>query len=99
MKSFAVLLLAGLAGANVELKVGRARIRPGVQVFGQRLIRRYNTKDDSRILDELPDGSAFGSTHAPVPGADGLQTNNPGWPGCGSEGWIVGGGVYLSVAP
>jgi hypothetical protein len=35
----------------------------------------------------------------PIPGRQGLQTNNPGWPGFGSEGWIVGGGAYFSVAP
>ena len=33
------------------------------------------------------------------PGSQGLQTNNPGWPGFGSAGWIAGGGIYLSVAP
>jgi hypothetical protein len=54
-------------------------------------------KDDSRILDELPDGSIFGSTHEPVPGAQGLQTNNPGWPGFASEGWVWGGGITLGV--
>ncbi len=32
-------------------------------------------------------------------GAQGLQTNNPGWPGFGSYGVVLGGGLYLSVTP
>jgi hypothetical protein len=84
-------------GISFEAKVGPARLRPGLQLFGQRLIRRHNTKDDSRIVDELPDGSSFGSTHAEVPGAEGLQTNNPGWPGYASSGWLWGGGITLET--
>jgi hypothetical protein len=34
----------------------------------------------------------------PLDGAQGLQTNNPGWPGFGSEGWIVGATLYVSLA-
>ena len=30
-------------------------------------------------------------------GAQGLQTNNPGWPGFGSQGWLLGGGVNLEA--
>jgi long-chain fatty acid transport protein len=84
-------------GGDLEIKVGPARLRPGLQVFGDRLIRRHNTKDDSLIVDDLPDGSVFSSTHAPVPGARGLQTNNPGWPGFASEGWIWGGALTLQA--
>jgi hypothetical protein len=84
-------------GADLELVLGSTHIRPGFQLMGQRLIYRHNTKDDSRILDELPDGSLFGSTHDPVPGAQGLQTNNPGWPGFASDGWIWGGALTLGI--
>jgi hypothetical protein len=57
------------------------------------------------VRDELPDNAVIPSQMsitgtAPVgQAAQGLQTNNPGWPGFGSEGWVVGGGIYLSVIP
>lgn len=85
------------AGADFDLKLGRKHIRPGLQAFGNRLVRRHVTKDDTRMKDELPDGSILGATHDPVPGASGLQTNNPGWPGFASEGWLFGGAVTLSI--
>jgi hypothetical protein len=89
---------AGLAlGGDVAIDLGPAKLRLGVQLFFDRFLPRSNTKDDARILDELPDGSVFGSTHTPVPGAQGLQTNNPGWPGYSSAGWLWGGAVTLSL--
>jgi hypothetical protein len=85
------------AGGDIALQIGRARIRPGAQFFVNRLIRRDNVKDDARIVDELPDASVFSTTGKVVPGSVGLQTNNPGWPGFASEGWVWGGGVTVEV--
>ena len=84
-------------GGDIALKIGPARIRPGVQFFVNRLIRRDNVKEDALINDELPDGSVFSTTGKPVPGSIGLQTNNPGWPGFASEGWVWGGGITVEV--
>jgi long-chain fatty acid transport protein len=47
------------------------------------------------VRDELPDDAKVGSR--PVEGASGLQTNNPGWPGFGSRGWLASGGLYLAL--
>lgn len=47
------------------------------------------------VTDELPDDAMLGRN--PAPGRDGLQTNNPGWPGYSSLGWVSSGGLYLSV--
>ncbi|MET0287092.1 MAG: hypothetical protein ABW352_21590 [Polyangiales bacterium] len=33
----------------------------------------------------------------PVEGREGLQTNNPGWPGYSSSGWVSAGGLTLSL--
>jgi len=85
------------AGGDIMLRIGRAKIRPGAQFFVNRLIRRDNVKDDALITDELPDGSVFSTTGKAVPGAVGLQTNNPGWPGFASEGWVWGGGITVEV--
>jgi long-chain fatty acid transport protein len=47
------------------------------------------------VLDEVPDDAVVGGN--PVPGREGLQTNNPGWPGFSSQGWIFGAGVNLGL--
>jgi hypothetical protein len=49
------------------------------------------------VTDEVPDDAVINGT--PVAGRNGLQTNNPGFPGFSSEGWVYGGGIYFSVAP
>jgi hypothetical protein len=85
------------AGGDIALTIGPAHIRPGAQFFVNRLIYRSNVKDDSMITDEVPDGSVFSTTGKAVPGSAGLQTNNPGWPGFSSEGWVWGGGVTVEV--
>jgi hypothetical protein len=85
------------AGGDISLQVGPARIRPGAQLFVNRLIYRANVKDDALITDELPDGSVFSTTGKAVPGSVGLQTNNPGWPGFSSEGWVWGGGITVEI--
>ena len=86
-----------MTGADVMLKLGPTRLRPGVQLFVNRLIYRHNTKDDALMTDQVPDDAIYGSTHDPVLGAKGLQTNNPGWPGFSSQGWIWGGAITLEV--
>lgn len=86
-----------LAGGELSLHLGGLEIRPGVQVFAHRLVRRYAHKDDRLMRDELPDDAVLGATGEPVPGAAGLQTNSPGWPGFASGGWLSGGAVTLTL--
>jgi hypothetical protein len=47
------------------------------------------------VIDEVPDDAVVGGV--PVPGREGLQTNNPGWPGYSSEGWIFGAALNLGI--
>ncbi len=47
------------------------------------------------VTDEVPDDAT--ANGAPMPGRNGLQTNNPGWPGWSSQGIIFGGGLYIAV--
>lgn len=49
----------------------------------------------SLVTDEVPDDSQIGGTK--VAEAAGLQTNNPGWPGFSSRGWVTTLGIYLTV--
>jgi len=48
--------------------------------------------DEGGLVDEVRDGSVDYESGDPLPGADGLQTNNPGFPG------YTLGGVLLNVA-
>jgi long-subunit fatty acid transport protein len=84
-------------GGDFEAVVGGVRLRPGLQLVAYRLIWRNTVKDPKQIPDELPDDSRSSSTGDPIAGAKGLQTNNPGYPGYGMDGWIYGGTVTLSV--
>lgn len=84
-------------GGDIELALGGTKLRPGIQLFVHRLVPRHAAKDDARMTDELPDDSILGSTHDPVAGAAGLQTNSPGWPGFASAGWLSGGAFTLAV--
>ncbi|MDD9941821.1 MAG: hypothetical protein OXU20_12325 [Myxococcales bacterium] len=49
-----------------------------------------------RVKDEIPDDAQISGD--PAPGREGLQTNNPGWPGFKSEGWIFAGSLFVSLA-
>ncbi len=79
----------------------------GVQLVAYRLISRHQHKlpvptsadgvnrTPQLVTDEVPDDAVLG--RKPLPGRDGLQTNNPGWPGFASSGWIASGGIYLTL--
>jgi hypothetical protein len=84
-------------GAGGDIQLGGLKLRPGLQLFADRFVPRHVSKDPSRITDEVPDGSTISATGAPVQGAQGLQTNNPGYPGFSSAGWLWGGAITLSM--
>jgi len=48
------------------------------------------------VIDEWSD-RAVDSRPQTIPAAQGLQTNNPGWPGFSSSGFLLGGGVSISI--
>ncbi|MBK6697726.1 MAG: hypothetical protein IPG50_36910 [Myxococcales bacterium] len=89
--------------AGVEAPVPRAllpkgpTVVPGLSFLVHRLAWRHQSKDDAAVVDEVPDGAVSASTRAPIAGSQGLQTNNPGWPGFGSKGWIVSAGVTVRL--
>jgi hypothetical protein len=89
--------LGALVGVNYTFDVAGVPLRFGVQAQAQRLLARYQKKDDRLIVDELPDDAVDSRTGSPIAGARGLQTNNPGWPGFASEGWILGGAATLAL--
>jgi hypothetical protein len=96
-------------GADYAFSFLHKSMRFGVQAQAYWLMPRHQTKiptpteRDGRnhypalVVDEVPDDSQVAGQ--PLAGSQGLQTNNPGWPGFGSTGGIVEGGVYLTVMP
>jgi len=95
-------------GAEYSFELFGSNMKVGAQLHVHRLVPRDQVKlltptrpdganlAPERVKDELPDDAQ--RSGQPVAGAGGLQTNNPGWPGFSSGGWITGGALYLSVA-
>ncbi len=52
---------------------------------------------DQLVRDEWPDDSVDISTGRTIADASGLQTNNPGWPGFRSRGFVSAGGLTVSL--
>lgn len=100
--------IAGTLGAQYRFNALRTDMWIGAQFQAHYLLERHQTKlmtptsPDGRniapelVKDELPDDAQISGE--PVAGAEGLQTNNPGWPGFSSGGWILGGTVTFTVA-
>lgn len=100
--------VAATLGVQYRLPLFGTTVTAGAQAQVHRLVPRFQAKlatptrpdgaivAPERVKDELPDDAH--KSGEPVPGAEGLQTNNPGWPGFGSGGWILGAALYLSVA-
>jgi long-chain fatty acid transport protein len=96
-------------GVDYAFSLYGTRFHIGSEFQTHRLIPRHQTKlptpttpdglnhTPALVADEVPDDSTLNGQ--PLAGSQGLQTNNPGWPGFGSQGWIVGGSLYLSVVP
>jgi long-subunit fatty acid transport protein len=84
-------------GADYTFTAFGVKLRPGASLQAHRLVRRYQKKDDRLIADEVPDDAIDATTKQPIAGSTGLQTNNPGWPGFASVGWIYGGAVSIAL--
>ncbi len=101
--------IGGDVGIDYAFHLSHTSMRIGAQAQAYWLVPRHQTKlptpnepdgfnhYPALVSDELPDDSQIAGQA--IAGSQGLQTNNPGWPGFGSSGVIVGGGVYLTVTP
>jgi len=99
---------SGSVGADYRFRVLGTDMRVGAQVQVHRLVPRHQTKARTptradganlapeRVKDEVPDDAQISGE--PVASAQGLQTNNPGWPGFESGGWMLAGTVYFTLA-
>lgn len=102
--------VGAMMGAEGDIEVAETTFRIGGTFQFHRLIPRHVTKivptqqqlanenvPDHLVQDALPDKAVVAGSTTPFPNAEGLQTNNPGFPGYGSSGWVFGGGINISV--
>jgi long-chain fatty acid transport protein len=103
--------LAFQVGSDYRFRALDTGMRIGAQFQTSYLIPRHQwklvppTTPDGRphapalVQDEVPDDAMIVQNGEDVAfaGREGLQTNSPGFPGYGSSGWVVGGGIYFTV--
>ncbi len=84
---------------QMKVSVGGVTLRGGIHLQAQRLLQRSVVKTDQAthaVSDEFPD-SVNVKTGLPIADSSGFQTNNPGYPGFSSQGWLFGGGLSLAL--
>jgi long-chain fatty acid transport protein len=93
-----------MAGGDYDIRFWGSKFRVGATFVAHHLFERHVTKfvapagtdDPDLVRDEVPD-DAIDNINQPVPGAAGLQTNNPGFPGFESVGWLLGASFHVAV--
>ena len=91
--------LAGGVSYTWAIEDWDVSLRLGAQAQFHILRERHQRKIDPRVagaseslvIDEFADDAVDVRTLEPLPEAQGLQTNNPGWPGFSSSGTLMGG--------
>ena len=76
-------------------------LEAGITLFGSYLLPRDVTKDPNAtnpVVDEVPDDAIDKTKGLPADGSAGLQTNNPGYPGWKSTGYMLGAGATFRIA-
>ena len=92
--------LAASSGIEVPVSINHADYAAGLYVQGQFMLPQSVTKRSDAahpVLDEVPDAAVDLVHGQPLPGASGLQTNNPGYPGYTSCGTILGVALVLKA--
>jgi long-chain fatty acid transport protein len=93
--------VAGRAAAAVTPPVGAGQWTIGLDLTLHRLVHRHQSKSATAadpVRDELPDDAVDVRSGATLAGAAGLQTNNPGFPGFASDGWLWTAALVLAFA-
>ena len=91
--------LGAATGFTLDATLGGRRYRGSLTLNAQRLLERSVTKHADAahpVHDEFPDDSVDTSLQ-PLPKAQGFQSNNPGFPGYTSSGWLFGAGLSIET--
>ena len=93
--------LVASAGIEGPVKFLGRHLEAGITLFASYFLPRSVTKDPNAahpVLDEFPDNATVVGSGVPVAEAVGLQTNNPGYPGYKSTGFMLGAGATFRIA-
>jgi len=93
--------LVASAGIEGPVRFFGRELEAGITVFGSYFLPREVTKDPNAahpVIDEVPDNAIESMTGQPMAGAANLQTNNPGYPGWKSTGFMLGLGATFRIA-
>ena len=86
---------SGRWSAGLQLQVHRLLPRETVKLVPPAAPDGIN-RTPHLVADEVPDDAVVAGQ--PLAGREGLQTNNPGWPGFSSEGWLFGAAFTISLS-
>lgn len=89
------------AGIESPIRILGREVEAGFYLLGSFFIPRDASKRadaSTPVVDEFPDTAINVRDNQPAAGTTGLQTNNPGYPGFSSRGYMVGAGVSLRIA-
>jgi hypothetical protein len=81
-------LIGVTLGQRHDFQIAKRRFVAAIAVQAWRLLPRMVYKNASQMVDEFPDGAKTLEGGRPMPESQGLQTNNPGFPGYTSDGWM-----------
>ncbi len=76
-------------GHGFEFGIGEQQFTADIAVQFWKMFERKTYKNPNEIVDEFPDESTNLTTGEVIPEAQGLQTNNPGFPGYTVDGWML----------
>jgi long-chain fatty acid transport protein len=88
------------AGIEADFELLGMKLRGGLGVQIHRLLPVSTVKrtdGPNAVADEFPDDAFDILSGEPFPESAGLQSNNPGFPGFSSSGWLLGAGFSLKV--
>ncbi len=84
--------IAGGINAQIQYLLTRTTLKDG------KLIENNGCVGDNCIVDEFPDDTInYEDKEHGYASAKGLQTNNPGFPGFKTKGFVVGSGLFIKI--
>ena len=93
--------LVASVGIEGPVKFLGRDLAAGITLYGSYFLPREVTKDPNAahpVVDEFPDDAKNPVTGLPPTDAAGFQTNNPGYPGWKSAGYMLGVGATFRIA-
>ena len=90
--NFKNFTITGGINAQIQYLLKRTTVK------NKKYIENNGCKGDNCIVDEFPDNTVnYADKEHGYPSAKGLQTNNPGFPGFSTNGFVLGSGLFIKI--